>query len=346
MNWICRRLRSLLFFLPAAIGAWGAHAAESLTELATGALDFANVSDPASFVLQSEDIYVSPKTVRVRYDIQNSGPNPLDIGYAFKFPDLDFSDPDTDYAIPGQDPVNFLGVSVKVNGKPAALKFSQRASFDNKDVSATLREAKLALVPIGVFQNEISLANPEARDKLKGLGLIVESGVTPEGTPLFFPGWTVRTSAAGKLTIAPQDKVSIELNYLTSLGSSPDSALRKAVRSQEGAGALVAKRTRDYCIDASFLGGLDKIAGADEANQAGVREKRILLSASSGAFAPTALDYRLVVDKGAPLSLVSFCSENLKKISPTQFEWRAKNVANTATLKFLVIEKAGSGLGR
>jgi hypothetical protein len=321
---------------------WGADAAESLTELATGALDFVNVSDPASFVLQNEDIYVSPKTVRIRYDIQNSGANPLDINFVFKLPDLDFSDPDTDYAIPGQDPVNFLGAGVKVNGKPAALKFSQRASFDNKDVSATLREARLALVPVGAFQNEIAAANSETRDKLKGQGLIAESGVTADGAPLFFPGWMVKTSATGKLTVAPKDKVSVELEYLTSLGSSPDSVLRKAVRSQEGVNDLVAQRNKDYCVDASFLGGLDKIAGADEANQARVREKRIMLSGSTGAFSPVALDYRLVVDKGNALSLVSFCSENLKKIGATQFEWRAKNVAQNVALKFLVIEKSAS----
>jgi hypothetical protein len=332
-------MRRLLFVLAAPIFAGGAFAAESLTELATGALDFVSVSDPAAFVLQSEDIYVSPKIVRVHYEIQNAGANALDIGYAFKFPDLDFFDPDVEYAIPGVDPQNFLGIVVKSNGKPAALKFTQQAWFDNKDVSATLRDAKLAFVPVGSFQNEISTAGPDMRAKLVKLGLIVASGVSADGAPLYFPSWTVRTSAAGRLSIAPLSKASLELAYMTSLGSSPDSVLRKAVRSQQGAGALVAQRNKDYCVDSSFLGGLDKIAGADEANQARVREKRIQISASSGAFAPPALDYRLVVDKGNALSLVSFCSENLKKIGATQFEYRAKNVAQNAALKFLVIEK-------
>lgn len=342
---ICRRLRSVLLALSAAFAGGvnvSAYASESLTELATGALDFTSVSDPATFVLQSEDVYVSPKLVRIRYDIQNAGAKPLDVNYVFKFPDLDFSDPDVDYAIPGADPVNFLGVAVKVNGKQAALKFAQQASFDNKDVSVALHNAKLALVPIGAFQNEISAASPDMREKLKGLGLIVESGVSAEGAPLFFPSWTVRTSAAGKFSIPAQDKISLELQYLTSLGSSPDSVLRKAVRGQQSAGGLVARRSKDYCVDASFLGGLDKIAGADEANQAGVIEKRIEIAGSSADFAPAAVDYRLVVDKGNALSLVSFCSENLKKIGATQFEWRSRNVAQNVGLKFLVIEKSGA----
>lgn len=36
-------------------------------------------------------------------------------------------------------------------------------------------------------------------------------------------------------------------------------------------------------------------------------------------------DFRLVVDKESPNSVVSFCGDNVKKISPTQFEMRAKN---------------------
>jgi hypothetical protein len=33
-------------------------------------------------------------------------------------------------------------------------------------------------------------------------------------------------------------------------------------------------------------------------------------------------DFRMVIDKGKPENLVSFCAEGVKKIAPTQFEVR------------------------
>ena len=48
-------------------------------------------------------------------------------------------------------------------------------------------------------------------------------------------------------------------------------------------------------------------------------------------------DFRLVVDKGTPDALVSFCGENVKKISPTQFEMRAKNFHPTRDIHVIIV---------
>ncbi|WP_182418175.1 DUF4424 family protein [Bartonella sp. HY038] len=48
-------------------------------------------------------------------------------------------------------------------------------------------------------------------------------------------------------------------------------------------------------------------------------------------------DFRLVVDKGSPDALVTFCGENVKKISPTQFEMRAQNYQPTHNIGVIIV---------
>jgi Domain of unknown function (DUF4424) len=49
-------------------------------------------------------------------------------------------------------------------------------------------------------------------------------------------------------------------------------------------------------------------------------------------------DFRLVVDKGKPENMVSFCMNGVKKISPTQFEVRRKNFEPKGDLEVLIVE--------
>jgi hypothetical protein len=318
-----------------------ATASESLTELPTGGIDFVKASDPTALVLQSEEVTFSPAKARFYYDVANKGAVPLELVLGFRLPDLDFSDPDTQYAIPGSDPVNFLGASFTIDGKAAPFSMTQRASLKGKDVTDLLRQTKLALAPLGVFQNELTEAPQDLRDKLIEQGLVVESGTSVDGKPLFFPSWTVKTNSTRKIVIPPLQSVKIELRYLTSLGSSPDTVLRKALRDQKGLGAEVNGKRATYCVDDGFLNGLDKLTGAEEANASGVREIRIhLLNKQSMDHQLTAAHYKLIVDKESEKRIVSFCSENIKKISATMFEMRADNFLPSVDLRLIFIDKA------
>jgi hypothetical protein len=49
-------------------------------------------------------------------------------------------------------------------------------------------------------------------------------------------------------------------------------------------------------------------------------------------------DFRLVVDKGNPDSLVSFCGEGVKKLDATRFELRRKNFKPTTDLNVLIVD--------
>ena len=48
-------------------------------------------------------------------------------------------------------------------------------------------------------------------------------------------------------------------------------------------------------------------------------------------------DFRLVVDKGRPDSIVSFCGEGVRRLSPTQFEVRRRNWRPDRDLAVLIV---------
>jgi hypothetical protein len=48
--------------------------------------------------------------------------------------------------------------------------------------------------------------------------------------------------------------------------------------------------------------------------------------------------FRLVVDKGAPQNLVSFCGDSVAKIGPTRFEMRGHDFRPAADLHVLILE--------
>jgi hypothetical protein len=56
-------------------------------------------------------------------------------------------------------------------------------------------------------------------------------------------------------------------------------------------------------------------------------------------------NFRLVVDKGAPENLVSFCGQSVRKISPTQFELRASNFVPSSNVSVLILTPAQADLG-
>ena len=100
------------------------------------------------------------------------------------------------------------------------------------------------------------------------------------------------------------------------------------------------KYRKDYCLPDDFFAGVDKLAGADPANTAGLQERRIAYVLKTGAnWAGPIKNFRLVVDKGRVDRLVSFCFDNVKKISPTAFEASLENFTPSHDLKILLIGK-------
>ena len=313
-----------------------APANDSTAELAIGGLVLPR---DAGISVESQELTIAPDQVTIRYVFLNPGPAPATVTVAFQLPEIDLSEADN-YAIPTDDPANFVAFETKVDGKAVTFRINQRAVLGEKDVSASIRSAGLPLLLAGAQQSRIAELPKEARNRLAGEGLLIPAGTDEKGRQLHSAGWTVKTSATRRQTFPAGQTVLVEHRYRTSVGMSFDTVLRKGLRDNTALGQEVKRYRTTYCVGDDLLRGLDRIAGDAEENTAGMRERRIsyVFATGASAFGPVK-DFRLVVDKGRPERLVSFCLDNVKKIAPTTFEVRMKDFTPERDLKILLIGK-------
>ena len=107
------------------------------------------------------------------------------------------------------------------------------------------------------------------------------------------------------------------------MGVSFDTVLRKSLRENPAMATEFKRYRTEYCVPDDLLRGIDRIAAGTEGNVQKLRERRITYVLKTGAnWAGPIKDFKVVIDKGLPERLVSFCLDNVKKISPTAFEIR------------------------
>ncbi|PNG26106.1 DUF4424 domain-containing protein [Methylocella silvestris] len=315
-----------------------AAANDSSVELAVGGVTFAQSPDVS---MEEETLTITPETVTVNYRFLNQTQAPVTLNVGFPLPDLDLSDQDSAYAIPGADPVNFVDFKTRIDGKPIKFDVVQRAKMGARDVTAAVRASGLPIALIGAdTQQKIAAITPEARAALIDSGLLIPAGTSETGETLYGPAWTATTAFTRKQIFPPGSSVNVEHRYRTSLGASQDTALRKALRDADGMGATVERYRKDYCLPDDFFRGLDKIAGSEPTNTARLQERRIAYVLKTGAnWSGPIKNFHLIVDKGKSDRLVSFCFDNVKKISPTAFEAKLENFTPAQDLKILLIGK-------
>lgn len=310
--------------------------ADSMAELPVGGIVIGRTADLS---IESEEVTITIDEVRVRYRLLNQSSNPVTVTLAFPLPDIDLSEAEN-FAIPSTDPVNFLDFRTTIEGKPLDFTITQRAFMGDKDISATIRAAGLPLMPIGIREDSVARMSKDAKVRLIDQGLLLPAGTDTKGQPRHAAGWTVKTSAERRQTLPPGKPVSIEHRYRTSMGVSFDTILRKGLRENAALLGEFNRYRTAYCIPDDLLRGIDRIAGDAEGNVAGLRERRIIYLLKSGANPPMPIkELRIVIDKGKPDRLVSFCLDNVTKISPTAFEIRLKDFTPDRDLKILLIGK-------
>jgi len=328
-----------LFGLAAVIlggGCVAAWANDSSAELSVGGLTFKQTPDVS---MESEELTISADNIIVRYRFLNQSAAPVTLTVGFPLPDIDLADADN-IAFPTSDPVNFVGFQTRVDGKPINFNIVQRAMLGEKNVSQAIRDAGLQLLPLGNYQEQIAALPANVRDKLINDGLLMPAGSDERGQTIYGGTWVVKTSVVRQQTFPPGKPVAVEHRYKASVGVTFDTVLRKAIRESSGMAKEFERYRTEYCVPDELLRAIDKIAGNAEANTAKFREQRISYILKTGAnWAGPIKDFRLVVDKGKPDRLVSFCADNVKKISPTQFEMRATDFTPQRDLKVLIIDR-------
>jgi hypothetical protein len=320
MKWSWTLLAALALAAPAA-------ANDSTAEHAAGGLVLTRSAD---IDMVSEDLFVSAEQVRVRYVFRNRSPGDIRARVAFPMPDRDLTEAHfSDVAYPED-------FRTTVDGRPVRMAVERRALLRGADRTALLASFGLAPDSGGDALDRLAPADRIRLEKA-GLAAVDEYDAGKGWEKHLVPAWTVKeTWHWEQLFPAGRDLV-VEHSYTPGTGGSVDAALARADfrRSPEGRTMI-----RDYCVDAAFLAGLDRAARRG----GGLPEQRIgYILTTGGNWRSPIGDFRLVLDKGAPANLVSFCGEGVRKISPTRFEMRKRNWRPDRDLKVLIVQPRPGG---
>jgi hypothetical protein len=302
-----------------------AAANDSTAEHAAGGLV---LTRSAEIDMVSEDLFVSAGEVRVRYVFRNRSPREVRTRIAFPMPDRDLAlEREMDVAYPSD-------FATRVDGRQVTMAVERRAFRAGADVTARLASLGLAPDSDGAALDSLAAA---AKARLTELGL-AEADEYDAGRGWerhLAPAWTVRETWHWEQVFPAGRDLVVEHSYVPGTGGSVDSALSlPGFRSSPEGRRMIA----EYCVDAAFLAGVDRIVR----RTGGAPERRIGYVLTTGANWRSPIgSFRLVVDKGAPENLVSFCGEGVRKISPTRFEMRKANWRPDRDLKVLIVMPVG-----
>lgn len=293
-----------------------ARANDSTAALSTGGLVYVLNED---IEMQSEDLFISMDEVRVRYTFENHADHDLTTLVAFPMPDIEGSI-DFMVSVPVEDPVNFLGFKTMVEGKPVENKVQQRASALGVDQTALLGALGVPLAPHLDETRKALDGLPQAdKDQLVRLGLAAIDEYDNDGKGMvkhLAPTWQLSTVFYREQIFPAGKRIVVEHSYRPSVGQSVGVSFVAPEAESEPWFEVYRQK---YCMDDAFL--KTARAGNTPDGDNNLSENRIAYILRTGSnWAGPIARFRLVVDKGSPKNLVSFCGEGVKKIGPTQFE--------------------------
>jgi hypothetical protein len=303
-----------------------ASANDSTAEHAAGGLVLTRTAD---IDMVSEDLFVSAGEIRVRYVFRNRSPREIRTLVAFPTPDRDRREErQMDVAYPS-------GFRTRVDGRPVVMKVERKAMFGGTDRTALLAGLGLST---DSGSEALDRLRPADKARLVKLGL-AEADEYDAGRGWerhLAPAWTVKETWFWEQAFPVGRDLEVEHRYVPGTGGSVDSALgfRDFRATPEGRAMI-----RDYCVEPAFLAGLDRLR-----RRGSTPEQRIgYILTTGGNWRSPIGEFRLVVDKGAPSNLVSFCGEGVRKISPTRFEIRRKNWSPDRDLRILIVQARAAG---
>ncbi|MBO0764072.1 MAG: DUF4424 domain-containing protein [Hyphomicrobiaceae bacterium] len=316
-------------------------AASDLTgELATGGLVLTRRAD---IEMRAEDVYVSPGQIRVEYRFYNAASADVTMSVAFPMPDVTVADAAARVPLPSDDPQNLLGFSTLVDGAPVKAWAVQKAFAQGVDRTADLERLKVPLAPhLRSTDQALSKLRPGDSDELRRLGLAgaeeyrVGGGMRKQ----LSPRWTLKTTYLWDQTFPAGREVAVEHSYMPSVGRSTVSPLRNPDAMRP---AVLQDYMRKYCIDQDFIAAIERARQSTRRQDgAPFSEERIsyLLATGPDGARPIG-EFRLVVDKGDPGNLVSFCADGAIKVGPTQIEVRKTAFVPRQDLHVLILKRQG-----
>jgi hypothetical protein len=315
----------------------GVRANDSTAQLATGGLIFVH-NDQVE--LRHEDLFISAGEVKVRYRFFNKTDRDVKVLVAFPMPEIK-AEQEVAIALPSDDPVNALDFSTLVNGQKVDTQVEQRVMAAGIDRTKYLQDLGLPLAPhLGTTNDALDRLPREKWDELIRFGLaeIEEYDVGKGMQQHLAARWALRTTFYWEQVFPAKAETLIEHRYKPSVGETAGTSFGSKDAEKE---EWFADYSRKYCIDKGFLAAVAR-AKKDVKGDFGApfTEERIDYILKTGAnWSGPIGEFRLVVDKGHPDNLISFCGQGVKKIAPTQFEVLRKDYRPEGNLSVLILKK-------
>lgn len=310
------------------------HANDTAAVLGAGGLELTTSKD---IVMASEDLYLSPSQIRVRYAFRNESNRDITTTVAFPLPEVEQSYNAEIVFLPVEDRENFVDFSVAVDGQLIKPKLEQKAvADDGADVTAAIAKVGLPVnAQLPGWQEKARALPDEAWQQLIKQGLI-EADDPGDRSADFTPTWKLRATFHWEQTFPAGKTIAVDHRYKPIVGG---------VDRFDGGNEF--NDYKDYCLDDQGKAGVRRLlkqaqaaAQADpQKNPAipGPVEVSYVLTTGANWKGPIG-DFHLTVDKEKPHAVLSLCMSGLKKTGPTTFEVRQTNFTPREDIRFMVFE--------
>lgn len=283
--------------------------------------------------MDSEDLYISKDEVRVRYRYTNHSDRDQTLTISFPLPPIRADDEAIygDRMIPDFTTLKF---HTEVDGKPVQFKIVKRAEVKGRDATTRVQELGWPI--------EWITGSGDQPDFVKGLTptqsarLVAEGLLRKDDAGKVWPAWDVVTHVTRQQIFPAHRSVEVTHRYAPMIGGSVGGMLDPSLRKS------YPEHLAQYCVDKGFLRAFDAKQAArrkTHPDTISYQETWIgyILSSGRNWRGPIG-QFRLVVDKGRPENLVSFCMSGVKRISPTRFEVRKTNFEPKGDLDILIVD--------
>ncbi|MEO8757902.1 MAG: DUF4424 family protein [Devosia sp.] len=319
-------MKSLLIaaFALTAAASLPAFANDTMSQLGTGGLIFLTSQDVS---MDSEDLSVGPKQVKVVYEFTNHSKDDQHALVAFPLPDIT-GDGDFMVSIPTEDPANFFGFETIFDGKAVESELHQYAFSVGVDQTALLTSLNVPLAPFG--EDTIKALNalaPADQEKLIHLGMVIPmtydagQGEQTDYTPV----WTLKSTYTWEADFKAGATAEVVHTYVPSVGGTVATTflVPPMDKTDEDRPAAYKKK---YCTDDNLIKTLKtSLKDKGDLYSAPYVESWISYIWSTGSnWSGSIGKFHLTIDKGDPKNLVSFCWDGkVTKTGPTTFEMDA-----------------------
>lgn len=297
-----------------------AHANDTMAELAAGGLTFVYAENVQ---MQSEDLYISPKEVRVDYVFRNSGDRDRTTVVAFPMPDIEGSG-DFMISVPNPDADNFMNFAVTIDDEPVTAEIDRHAFAVDVDVTDLLVEHDVPLLPFGTATAEALAALPKEliADWIeRGIVIPMEYDDGKGWKTEYVPVWKLKTTYWWRTTFPAGRDLRVTHRYTPSVGATAGLNFVGPDENAPFSGENFEREKQRFCFDDDFVRAVGKRLDAARAEDGYLQQSWISYVLTTGAnWGGTIGRFHLTVDKGDPDTLVSFCGDGVKKTGPTTFE--------------------------